>query len=120
MQSEIALVHPDQTIAEALEIMFKSKYHDALVERDGVFQGLVTWNEIIKVRQEERDKIKVDQMPLTKISTYPDEEVFEAYKLMTKEKIDLLPVVDKETQAKVVGVLTSGAVASAYEKARSR
>ena len=59
-------------------------------------------------------------MPLKNISTYPDEAVFEAYKLMTKEKIDLLPVVDKETPTKVVGVLTSEAVASAYEKARNR
>ena len=46
-------------------------------------------------------------MPLKNISTYPDEAVFEAYKLMTKEKIDLLPVVEREMPTKVVGVLTS-------------
>jgi CBS domain-containing protein len=39
---------------------------------------------------------------------------------MTKEKIDLLPVVDKEAPTKVLGVLTSEAVANAYEKARNR
>ena len=69
MQSEIASVRPDQTIAEALEVMFKSKYHDALVEKDGVFQGLVTWNEIIKVPPEQRNNIRVEQMPLKNIST---------------------------------------------------
>ena len=89
------------------------------MEKDGVFQGVVTWNEIIKIQQEQRDKIRVEQMPLTNIFTFPDEGVFEAYKLMTKEKIDLLPVVDRETHTKVVGVLTSGAVANAYEKAKS-
>jgi len=57
-------------------------------------------------------------MPLKSISTYPDEAVIEAYKHMTKEKIDLLPVVDKETPTKLIGVLTSEAVATAYEKAR--
>jgi len=119
MQSEYASVRPDQTIAETLEIMFKSKYHDALVEKDGVFQGLVTWKEIIKIQQDQRDNIRVEQMPLTNISTYPNEDVFEAYKLMTKEKIVLLPVVDWETHTKVVGILTSEAVASAYEKAKS-
>jgi len=120
MQSEVGAVHPDQTIAETLEVMFKSRYHDALVERDGVFQGVVIWNEIIKVAPEQRNNLKVEQMPLKNISTYPDEAVLEVYKLMTKEKIDLVPVVDRETPTKVIGVLTSEAIANAYEKARNR
>ena len=39
MQSEVGAVRPDQTIAEAFEIMFKARYHDALVEKDGRFSG---------------------------------------------------------------------------------
>jgi len=120
MQSEIGAVRPDQTLAEAFEVMFKSRYHDALVEKDGVFQGVATWNEIIKVPQGQRANIRVEQMPLKNISTFPEEAVFEAYKIMTKEKIDLLPVVDKDAPTKVMGVLTSEAVANAYEKARNR
>lgn len=119
MQSEVDSVRPDQTIAEAMEVMFKARYHDALVEKEGVFQGVVIWNEIIKIPQQQRNNIKVEQMPLKNISTYPDEAVIEAYKHMTKEKIDLLPVVDKEMPTKIIGVLTSEAVATAYEKARN-
>jgi len=120
MQSEFGAVHPEQTIAEAMEVMFKARYHDALVEKEGVFQGIVTWNEIIKVPQNQRSNLRVEQMPIKNISTYPDEAVFEAYKHMTKEKIDLMPVVDRETPSKVVGVLTSETVATAYEKAKNR
>ena len=120
MQSEFVCVRPDQTIAEALEIMFKARYHDALVEKDGVFQGVVTWSEIIKVSQDQRDNIRVEQMPLKNISTDQDQAIFEAYKLMAREKIDLFPVVDKQIPTKVVGVLTSEAVAAAFEKARNR
>jgi Zn-dependent protease len=69
MQSEVGAVHPDQTIAEALEIMFKARYHDALVEKDKVFQGVVIWKEIIKVAPEQRNNIRVGQMPLKNIST---------------------------------------------------
>jgi Zn-dependent protease/CBS domain-containing protein len=119
MQSEVGAVRPDQTIAEAMEIMFKARYHDALVEKEGVFQGVVTWNEIIKVAQNQRSSIRVEQMPIKNISINPDEAVFEAYKLMAKEKIDLLPVVDREIPTKAVGVLTSETVAAAYEKARN-
>jgi Zn-dependent protease/CBS domain-containing protein len=120
MQSEVGAVHPDQTIAEALEIMFKARYHDALVEKDKVFQGVVIWKEIIKVAPEQRNNIRVGQMPLKNISTYPDEAALEAYKLMTREKIDLLPVVDRDLPSRVVGVLTSEGIANAYEKARNR
>lgn len=119
MQSEVGAVRPDQTIAEAFEVMFKARYHDVLVEKDGVFQGIVSWSEIIKVKPEQRVNLKVEQMPLKNISIYPNEAILEAYKLMTREKIDLLPVVEKNAQTKVVGVLTSEAVANAYEKARS-
>jgi Zn-dependent protease/CBS domain-containing protein len=119
MQSEVGAVRPDQTIAEAFEIMFKNRYHDALVERDGVFQGIVSWSEIIKVAPEQRVNMRVEQMPIRNISINPDEAILEAYKLMSKEKIDLLPVVDKLSPTIVVGVLTSEAVANAYEKARS-
>jgi Zn-dependent protease/CBS domain-containing protein len=120
MQSEVGAVSPEQTLSEAFEIMFKNRYHDALVESDGIFQGIVTWNEIIKITPQQRNNLKVSQLPLKNISTHPDEAVFEAYKIMTREKIDLLPVIDKETPTKVVGVLTSEAIAKAYDKARGR
>ncbi len=120
VQSEFGTVRPDQTIAEALEVMFKSRYHDALVEKEGVFQGVVIWNEIIKIAPEQRSNMKVEQMPIKNIFVSHDEAVLEASKLMTKEKIDLLPVVEKETPTKVVGVLTNEAVATAYQKARNR
>jgi len=99
--------------------MFKARYHDALVEKEDVFQGILTWSEIIKVPQNQRINLRVEQMPLKSISTDPDQAIFEAYKLMTRQKIDLLPVLDKQIPTKVLGVLTSEAVAAAYEKARN-
>jgi len=42
MYSEVASAKPETTLSEALEVMFKARYHDVLVEKDGVFQGIVT------------------------------------------------------------------------------
>jgi Zn-dependent protease/CBS domain-containing protein len=120
MQSEVGSVNPQQSITEALEMMFKNRYHDALVEKDGVYQGVVTWNELMKVKPEERSALRVEQMPLKNISVYEDESILEANKIITREKIDLIPVVDRETPTKVVGVLTSEAIANAYEKSKSQ
>ena len=119
MQSEVGAVQPEATLEETMEVMFKARYHDALVEEAGVFQGVVSWDEIMKVKPEHRKSVTVGQMPMKHLSVFTDESILEAYKVMTREKIDLLPVVDRGTPDKVVGVLTSEAVASAYEKAKN-
>jgi Zn-dependent protease len=120
MLSEFGSVNPQQNLAEALEVMFKNRYHDVLVEKDGVFQGVVTWNELMKVKVEERSALRVEQMPIKNISMFEDESILEANKIMTREKIDLIPVVDKQTPTKIVGVLTSEAIANAYEKSKTK
>ena len=120
MQSEVGYVHPQQNLTEALEVMFKNRYHDALVEKDGCFLGVVTWDELMKVEVDQRKLMSVEQMPLKHIAVLEDESILEANKIMVREKITLLPVVQRENPAKVVGVLTSDAIANAYEKARNR
>jgi Zn-dependent protease len=119
MYQEVASVKPETTLSEALEVMFKARYHDVLIEKDGVLQGVVTWNEVMKIKPEQRSALKVEQLRIKQISVFSDESVLEAYKVMNREKIDLVPVVDREAPAKVVGVLTSEGVAYAYEKAKT-
>ena len=74
---------------------------------------------MIKVKPEDRGTLRIEQMPLKNISVYVDESILEANKIITQEKIDLIPVVERETPTKVIGVLTSEAIASAYEKSKS-
>ena len=117
MYSEVASVKPETTIAEALDTMYRARYHDVIIEKDGIFQGIVTWKEIMKIRPEQRNELRVEQMPVKQISVFQDESILEAYKAMAQEKVSLIPVVDREAPSKVVGVVTSEGVAYAYEKA---
>lgn len=119
MYPEVASVKPETSLAEALDIMFKARYHDALVEKDGALNGIVTWNEIMKIKPEQRSGLAVGQMPVKQVSVFQDESILEAYKIMSREKIDLVPVVDREAPTKVVGVVTSEGVAYAFEKAKA-
>jgi Zn-dependent protease/CBS domain-containing protein len=119
MYSEVASVKPETTLTEALEIMFKARYHDALVEKEGALHGIVTWNEIMKVQPEQRRQLQVEQLPIKAVSIFTDESILEAYKIMSREKIDLVPVVDRQAPSKVVGVVTSEGIAYAYEKAKA-
>jgi CIC family chloride channel protein len=119
MYPEVAAVQPETTLAEALETMFKARYHDVLVEKDGSLMGVVTWNEIMKVKPEQRSTLRIEQLPMKQISTFADESILETYKIMGREKIDLVPVVTREAPTKVVGVVTNEGVAYAYEKAKT-
>jgi Zn-dependent protease/predicted transcriptional regulator len=119
MCSEIGSVKPESTLAEAVEIMFKSRYHDALVEKEGVYQGLVVWDELVKVKPEQRSQFTISQMPMKKLSVFRDESVLEAQKIMLSQKIDVMPVVDRKDPEKVVCVLTTDGVAAAFEKAKN-
>jgi Zn-dependent protease/CBS domain-containing protein len=120
MRTDVGAVSPQKNIAEVLEVMFKNRYHDALVEKEGIFQGVVTWNELMKVKPEQRSSQLVEQMPLRTISIFQDDPVLEANKIMNHEKIDLIPVVDRASPSKIVGVITSECISSLYEEAKNR
>jgi Zn-dependent protease/CBS domain-containing protein len=120
MQSEVGSVNPEQTLSEALEVMFKNRYNDVLVTKNDVLECVISWDELMKVESHQRATLRIEQMPLRKISIFKDESILEANKIMAKEKIRLIPVVDKQVPTRVIGVLTSEAIASAYEKARNR
>lgn len=119
MNSEVASVKPEATLAEALEVMLKARYHDVLVERDGIIQGVVCWDEIVKVKPEERSGQAVGQMEARRASVFADESVLEAYKIMARERIHLVPVFDRKNPGKPVGVVTSENINYTYEKAKS-
>ena len=78
-----------------MEILFKARYHDAIVVKDGVLEGLVVWDELVKVKPEQRGQLRVEQMPIKKVFVYADESVLEAQKIMTREHVTVLPVVEQ-------------------------
>ncbi|MFA5572660.1 MAG: CBS domain-containing protein [Crenarchaeota archaeon] len=120
MQSEVGRVGPKQTILEALEVMFKNRYHDILVEDEGVLAGIVSWSELMKIAPDQRGDLLIEQMPLLKISINEDESILEANKIIHKEKIGLIPVVKKGDPYKTVGVITGEAITKAFEQAKNR
>src|SRR4030042_5181805 len=85
MHSDVRAVSPETPLAETVEVMFKARYHDALVEKEGVFLGVVGWDEIMKISTEQRTSLTVGQMPLKHLSIFDDESILEAYKVMNRE-----------------------------------
>ncbi|MCW4018995.1 MAG: site-2 protease family protein [Candidatus Bathyarchaeota archaeon] len=117
--AEIGAVSPETTLAEAMETMFKSRYHDTIVEKDGVYQGVVVWEELMKVKPEQQSQLRVGQMPLRKVSVFSDESVLEAQKIMSRERVSVVPVVEKKNPDKVTCVLTTEGVAASLKRAKN-
>jgi Zn-dependent protease/predicted transcriptional regulator len=118
MTEEVASATRETTLSDAVDIMLKARYHDILIRDDGTLEGVVKWSDIVKVSPKQRPVLKLGQMRIQEISAFRDEPVLEAYRRMVREKIDLMPVVERESPKKVVGVITSEGVARAYERAR--
>ena len=119
MYPEIGAVAPEATMTDAIEAMFRSRYHDILVEKDGVLRGVIAWTDIVKVDPTRRSQQSVGELPMKMVRVFADESVLEAYKTMNREKVDLVPVVDRGETQKVVGVITNESISYALEKAKA-
>lgn len=119
MCSEIATVKPETPLSEAMETLFKARYHDALVLKDGVYQGLVVWDDLVKVKPEQRSQVRIEQMPIKKVSVYQDESVLEAQKIMMRERVDVMPIVERTDPTRVTCVLTTEGLSAAFERAKN-
>jgi len=117
--SDVAVVKPETTLSEVMEILFKARYHDAIVVKDGVLEGLVVWDELVKVKPEQRGQLRVEQMPIKKVFVYADESVLEAQKIMTREHVTVLPVVERSDPTKLTCVLTVEGISAALDAAKN-
>jgi len=119
MSQEPVLVKPETTVASALDMMLNSKYHDVIVQTGETLTGIVSGQEMTRMKPEQRTTTTIQTLPMKNITAYPDEPVLEAYKRMMREKVDLIPVVDKENPGKIAGVITTTGISAAYEKAKN-
>jgi Zn-dependent protease/CBS domain-containing protein len=120
MGLEIGAVSSEQNIAEALQVMFNHRYHDALVEKEGVYLGLATWAELIKIDPQQRMYLKVGEMPLKKICVTENQSINEASKIMASENIDTLPVFKPEDLDHITGILTKESINETLDKAKAQ
>lgn len=117
MFTDVAVVGPDDTVEEAMETLFKARYHDAVIEQDEHYLGTICSSEIMKIPKEQRNSKKVIDLVKSNVVTYPDESAWDALKKMRAYDLDLIPVADRKTQDRIVGVLTKDSFAYAYERA---
>ena len=115
---EIITVSPRNTLEDVLYLVQTTGHLGFPVTEDGRLVGILTLSDINKVSPEERKKLKVeDVMNKNVISISPSENLENALKMLIKNDIGRLPVVEN---GKLVGIITRSDIMKAHARELAR
>jgi len=118
MTRDVITVSPKDTTAKVMELIKKTGHMGYPVIENGKLVGIITFNDIERVGVS--DKIKVeDAMTKDIIVTYPDENLKVVLEKMVKYKIGRLPVVSREDNTKLLGIISKRDIIREYIKVKS-
>ncbi|WP_456329661.1 chloride channel protein [Archaeoglobus sp.] len=114
---KLVVVTPYQRVSEVLELIEKTGHMGFPVVLNDKLVGVVTFEDIERVPFENRDKTLVrDIMTKDLIVTYPDETLEEALIKLVDKGIGRLPVVDREDERKLLGLITRSDIMKAHAR----
>ncbi|AEA47580.1 chloride channel protein [Archaeoglobus veneficus] len=115
---KIITVSPSSTVMDVLELIEKTGHIGFPVVENGRLVGIVTFEDVEKVPIEERETTSVGEiMSRSVIVTYPDESLEEALVKLATYDIGRLPVVSREDEGKLLGLITRSAIIRAHARA---
>ena len=121
MSRRVITVNANMSLAEIEELMEETCYHGFPVVEDGRLIGMITFRDIARISPKQRRKLRVKDIIKRKpIVAYPDESVQSALEKMYEEDVGRLPVVRRDDQEHVIGIITKSDVLKAYKIAAAR
>lgn len=108
MTREVMTVHLQINISQLLDIMIRHHHIGyPVVNEGGELIGIVTFEDVMKVSEDKRSEVSVDQIAKKKLVTaHPDDSVLEAFEKMSEHEIGRLLIVDPRNPKKLCGILT--------------
>ncbi|WP_290598183.1 MULTISPECIES: chloride channel protein [unclassified Archaeoglobus] len=117
----IVAVSPYQKVSEVLELIEKTGHIGFPVVRKGKLVGVVTFEDVERVPIEEREAKRVrDIMTRDLIVTYPDETLEDALIKLVEKGVGRLPVVDRQDEGKLLGMITRSDIMKAHAREVAR
>ena len=97
---------PDISVLSAIKLMVKKRVGSLILQEEGILRGILTEKDIMWALSKRNDlsEIKAKDICTKKITTIrPSADIYDAVKIMKKNKFRRLPVVVKK---KIIGYLT--------------
>ena len=118
MSRDLITVTPETSIAQLLEIM-ATHHHMGypVVDEKEELIGVVTFEDIMNISREEREKISVRDVAKKKLVTaYPDDSVLEAFEKMNAHDIGRILIVDRQNPKRLLGIITRSDIIHALRR----
>ena len=103
MTKEVKTLTPDTSVSEALNIMFNQRHMGYPVEDHGELVGIVTFHDISKIPEDQRNIPVGNIMTKSLILASPDEPAMNSLEKITKNDIGRLPVIEN---GNLVGIIS--------------
>jgi len=121
MSIEIMPANPTNSAQTVLHLITKYGHIGYPVLDDNRLVGIVTFKDAERVPIEDREAVLVEQVmtPTTSlIVTYPDESLEDALRKLVLNDIGRLPVVDRDDQSKILGIVTKSDIIRLHAQLR--
>ncbi len=113
MTTDVHTLNPDNTVQETLKTMFREKHMGYPVTDNGKLVGIITFDDISKIPENERDMLIKDIMTRKLISSDPNEDLVETIGKLNKNRIGRVPVVKN---GELVGIISKTDITNTLQK----
>ncbi|MCD6480153.1 chloride channel protein [Candidatus Bathyarchaeota archaeon] len=104
---KVVSVRKDTPLSILYFMILESKHTAFPVLDDGRLVGIVTLKQLSGLRQEEIEELRVkDILKSRLVVTYPDETAYDVLEKMNQFDVEILPVVDRADEGKLLGVVS--------------
>jgi CIC family chloride channel protein len=116
MITSCSTVFADASIEEAAEVIKNCGVDAPVVSGTGELVGIVAKEDILPTPVERRGITNVERIMSTNlVVTYPEETLEQALELIISRGVAVLPVVDRRSPTKLLGLVTRQSIIKAYE-----
>lgn len=112
MTSPVKSVSSESTVKEVMDIMFREKHMGYPVMEDDKLIGIITFHDIAKIRDLERDQIVKNFMTSKVEVTSPEEPLLDSWEKLNQLDVGRLPVVEN---GHIVGIISKTDIMRALE-----
>ncbi len=116
MTTDVHTVKPESTVKETLKIMFKEKHMGYPVTDDGNLIGIVTFHDLSKIPENERDTQIKDIMTHNLVVSDPEESLMATLEKLNRNRIGRVPVVSEN---RLVGIVSKTDLTTVLERKQS-
>ena len=113
MTKDIHTLNPDNTVQETLQTMFREKHMGYPVIDNEKLVGIITFDDISKIPENQRDAMIKDIMTTKLITSDPEEELVETIGKLNKNRIGRVPVVEN---GELVGIISKTDITNTMQK----